>query len=205
MAVSWLSGFFIFQFSTPALFALIGPVEAGRYGMSMQVVNGISGLSMAWTTTRQTVWGRLIAMREWSHLDGDFKATLARTVSVNFAFATFFILLLLVAEPTGLGLAQRFSSWTVLLLLFATGIVNQVVFTEATFLRAHRREPFMQLSIASAVFIGGGVLLLGNRGSDVVALVFFLSNLVVGLGGGTVVFLKSRAAWRTEALDRAED
>lgn len=197
MAVSWLSGFFIFQFSTPALFALIGPLEAGKYGMSFQIVNGIAGLSMAWTTTRQAVWGRMIATGNWQSLDADFKANLVRTVLVNVAFALLFCLFLAGTNLIGMGLAERFSTWTVLLLLFATGTVNQVVFTQATYLRAHRREPFMHLSILSAVFIVCGVLILGRSGSEVVALIFFLSNLFVGLGGGTFVFMRCRKSWRS--------
>lgn len=190
IAVSYLSGYLIFQFATPVLFANLGPVIAGRYGMAMQVVNGISMLSMAWASTRQARWGALIARGERAELDQDFRRTIIRTLSVYFIIAVGFLLALALASWAGWRIAGRFASRETLMILLIVGLMNQAIFTEALYLRAHKKEPFLLPSVVGAVASGLGVLLLGRYGTVILASWYFMNTLVIGLLWGTWIYVR---------------
>jgi len=63
IAVSWLCDYFIFQLFTPVLFAFRGPEEAGRMGLSMNIVTQLSAMMLAWMTTKAAPFGSLIAKK----------------------------------------------------------------------------------------------------------------------------------------------
>ena len=72
IAVSWLCDYFIFQLFTPVLFAFRGPEEAGRMGLSMNIVTQLSAMMLAWMTTKAAPFGSLIAKKERPELDRMF-------------------------------------------------------------------------------------------------------------------------------------
>src|ERR1035437_9872245 len=61
IALSWISGYFIFQLFNPVLFATEGAVVAGQMGMTLAALNGVQSLSMAWITTKVPLFSGLIA------------------------------------------------------------------------------------------------------------------------------------------------
>jgi hypothetical protein len=61
IALSWVSGYFIFQLFNPVLFATEGAVVAGQMGMTISVLNGIQALSMSWISTKVPLCSGLIA------------------------------------------------------------------------------------------------------------------------------------------------
>lgn len=201
MALSWISGYLIFQFSTPVVFKLLGSVEAGKYGITQQVANGISALSMAWATTRQARWGRWIAINDRASLDADFKATLKRTVGVNIALSAVFLGFMVVGSaflPEYLG---RFAPIEVAITFLACGVLNQVVFTEAIYLRAHKTEPFLITSVSGAIAMGVGSLFVARHGIFPISLLYLSVTIFIGLLWGTKIFFSEKRKW--EALSRA--
>src|SRR3569623_371311 len=64
IAVSWLCDYFIFQLFTPVLFAFRGPEEAGRMGLSMNIVTQLSAMMLAWMTTKDAPYGSMNAKKE---------------------------------------------------------------------------------------------------------------------------------------------
>jgi O-antigen/teichoic acid export membrane protein len=195
IALSWLSGFLIFQFSTPLFFKYLGAKEAGRYGMTQQIVTGISTLSMAWATTRQARWGRWIAINDRRTLDADFRKTLRLTTGINASASAVFLCLFFALGTRFPAYATRVAPPAVICLLFISGTLNQIVFTEATYLRAHKREPFLVISIASAILMGVGSPLLARLGLLPVSLLYFLVTTFVGVLCGTRIFLAEKSRW----------
>lgn len=192
IALSWMSGYLIYQFSTPVVFKLLGSVEAGRYGITQQVVNGISALSMAWTTTRQARWGKWIATGDRNQLNKDFRLTLIRTTGVNLLLALIFISGLVFVKAEFPQYAVRFAEMPVVAGLFFAGMLNQVIFTEAVYLRAHRTEPLLAPSIAGAVVIGGGNLIAAKSSIFHVAMLYLATTIVIGLLWGTIIFIREK-------------
>ena len=167
IAVSWISGYFIFQSFVPLTFASQGAVAAGRLGLSMSVFNAASGIGMSWVSARVPVLATLIAEDKRAELNALFRRL--------FVFSTGFtavISILVVLVAYGLtqccaSVADRFSDLWVLCLLAAVSTANSAIFAKASYMRAHREEPMLVQSMVSGVLIFSAALLSVKAGVGV--------------------------------------
>jgi len=196
IALSWLSGYFIFSLFTPATFYYYGAAAAGQMGMTWSLVSGLSGISSMWVLTKVPRFGVLIAQRKYEALDRLF----FRSAAVSFIIAclgaiaiwviTYFLhfynhplsLRLLPSLPTGL-------------FLLAT-VLMQISYPQSAYLRAHKKEPFLTVSVFQGILTALSTLLLGSH--------FGATGMAVGYLGviaffvipyGTVIWLRRRAEW----------
>jgi len=196
IALSTLSGYFIFAIFNPLLFAYQGPVAAGRMGMSQTVSGAIGAVSMAWMNTKASPFGNLVARNEINTLDRLFFRTLGQSVVLCAAGATVLFLGLLVLGPSYPKLAARvLTPWAFGLLLLTT-VINQVIFSEALYLRAHKREPFLVCSVVIAILTLTMTSIVARIwGANAVALGIFLLTALFGLPWGTYIFITKRKQW----------
>jgi O-antigen/teichoic acid export membrane protein len=94
--------------------------------------------------------------------------------------------------------AARFLSPLGLALVFIGFIANTVVSAMAIYLRAHKQEKFMWLSVFGSVYTVPMAWYFGHRYGGVgIAATYAFGALVIGVGAGTVIFLKWRRIWHT--------
>ena len=161
IAVSWLSGYFVYSLFTPVLFYFHGPVVAGQMGMTLQLVNSLNALAFSWAGTKGPRYGMLISHKKFEELDRLFFKTTAQAVGVCVAGGVVLLLaLLFVREHFAIG--SRFLGLGPASLLVLVTIVNQIGFSQSVYLRAHKKEPFMWLSLANGLMTGLLVLVLGG-------------------------------------------
>lgn len=72
LAVSWVSGFFIFYFYTPYVMHLYGPEQAGKIGLTLQILLFISTLTVISVATRAPQFGSLASLKKISELNKQF-------------------------------------------------------------------------------------------------------------------------------------
>ncbi|HLY39673.1 MAG TPA: hypothetical protein VKR52_00615 [Terracidiphilus sp.] len=197
IAVSWLCDYFVFQLITPVLFAFRGPAEAGRMGLSMNIVTQVSAIMLAWMTTKAAPFGQLIARKQLRDLDGLFFRTMEQSVSLFAAVAVVLVGGASLAPHIAPKLSERIVSWPVFLLLILTAMGSHIIQSEAIYLRSHKREPFLVQSIVIALSMCVSVLFLARASGTVgVAFAYFL---VLGVGGSisaTMIFVRQRAKRR---------
>ena len=167
IALSWVSGYFIFQFFNPVLFATEGAVVAGQMGMTLQALNSIQAFSMSWLNTKVPLYSKLIALKNYLQLDTIFNITLRQMVSVCVVLmASFFLVIWLLnltqLQFNGHVLADRFLPYIPMLLLMISIYINQYINSWATYLRCHKQEPYLIPSICGGVADGLSTLILGN-------------------------------------------
>jgi hypothetical protein len=196
IALTALSGYFIFYIFNPMLFAYQGPVAAGRMGMSLTVSNAVGVVAMAWMNTKASPFGNLVARNEIDKLDKLFFRTLWQSTALCAIGAAILFLCLLLGSHSYPKLAARFlAPWAFGMLLLTT-LVNQVVFSEALYLRAHKREPFLVNSVTGAfVTLGMTWVMAKYWGANEVALGIFLLTALLGLPWGTYIFISKRRQW----------
>ena len=196
IAISWLCGYFIFQLFNPVLFAYQGPIAAGRMGMSLSIAASIGSVALAWMNTKASPFGNLVARGEITTLDKLFFRTLWQSTLLLVIGATTFFSVLLLLGPRFPTYAMRvLTPWAFALLLLTT-IMNHVVFSEALYLRAHKREPFLIQAVMVAILLGGATFLLGKYfGVNAVAIGYFAIGGVFGLLFGTCIFVIKRKEW----------
>lgn len=198
VAVSFMSGYFIFQLFTPVLFASEGPVSAGRMGMSFVVVSAMFTIAMSWVSTKVPVFGGFIARREFAALDALFFPTLWRSLIVMaLGCAAFFggvLWLRAIHHPW----AQRVLDPLPLGLFILTTLANYVLYAEAVYLRAHKEEPFLKLTLTSAVLVATSTVVLGRLyGAAGMMAGFFAITTLFTLGAGTWIFVSKRKEWHS--------
>ena len=158
IAVSWMSGYFIFDIVNPIAFYFCGPVAAGQLGMSLQLVRMIYNVAMAWIYTKAPRFGMLIAAKAWQDMDSLWR----RSTLQSFIFCLLGMISFLVAIPfIGQLLPRvpaRLAPFGVNAWLGGAMLVQILIGSMAMELRAHKREPYMRLSVANAVLSVGFIL-----------------------------------------------
>ncbi len=205
IAISWICGYFIFQLFNPVLFAYRGATEAGRMGMSLTIVSALSAVALAWMSTKASPFGTLVARGDYQTLDVLFFRTLRQSEFLLFVGAAVVLLGLGYTTQFYSHLAERVLPLPVFGLLLATALCNHVVFSEAIYLRAHKREPFLPISIAVGIMTTFSTVILGKLwGAQGVTIGYFCTSGIFGLGLGTFVFINKRRQWhKNSAFEEA--
>jgi hypothetical protein len=199
IAISWLCGYFIFQMFTPLVFAVHGPIPAGRMGMSLTIAAAVSAVGLSWLSTKAPRFGALVSLRRFSELDRIFFRSMKQAIGVSAVCACIIAAAGVSLHAMHHPFADRIlPPWPLVFLLVAQ-IVNLVVTSEATYLRAFKQEPFLVVSMISAALTTLSALILARVGSTTeIAFGYLVINTLVGLGLGTWVFRAKRRHLRWE-------
>lgn len=202
IAVSWLSGYFMFQLFNPVLFAYRGAVEAGRMGMSVTLVNAMQGACGSWVITKAAPFGTLVARKRYKELDRVFFRAILQSSAIFCVGASLVFAGLLYMKHIGHPFANRILDPSLVAVLICCAFMNHVLFAEAVYLRAHKQEPLLWVSVTAALAMGLSTWLLGRSyGAQGMIAGYFIASVVISLGAGTFVFLRKRRQWHTVARE----
>jgi O-antigen/teichoic acid export membrane protein len=198
IALSWISGYFIFQLFNPILFATEGPVVAGQMGMTLAALNGISSLSMSWMSTKVPMFCSFVAQQAYDKLNYVFNKSLLQLIAVNLCLLLTFILFLQVLSFFQIPLAHRFLHTIPVIMLCAVTFINQLVFSWATYLRSHKQEPYLINSVVGAILVALSTIFLGRFYGlmGIVGGYTFLTTFI-GLPWAYVTFRNKKQQWHT--------
>jgi len=206
IALSWISGYFIFQLFNPVLFATEGAVVAGQMGMTLVVLNNIQSLSMSWMSTKLPVFSNLISLKQYKTLDTIFEKTLKQSVLINtLALFVICIVLFLIRYYHviihGINIGERFLNYLPLLLMMSSVLLNQFVFSWATYLRCHKEEPYLLMSIVTGIACLLSTILFGKY-FGVIGITLGYSSITLGTFiWAYVLFLKKREQWHATPVN----
>lgn len=148
IALSWISGYFIFSFFTPMVFHHQGAVEAGRIGMSLSIFNSLSVLGMSWVSAKVPAFSRLIAQRRRQELNELFVSVLRKSLLGTAVICVSAVVAIVGLRDLGFPPMERLASLPVLACLTVVTLVNTVIFSMAAYMRAHKEEPMLWNSVA---------------------------------------------------------
>jgi len=162
IAMSWVGGYFVFSLFAPVLFHYQGPVVAGQMGMTWVLVGALMPVASSWIMPRAPLFGILISQRKYAELDRLFWRITSRVIAVTAAGAFGIWMLVFSLNQLHHPLAARLlPPGTTACMLLATIIVCASL-PMSTYLRAHKKEPLMGLSVLSGVLTGIAVTVLGK-------------------------------------------
>lgn len=190
IALSWASGYLIFNLFTPMVFSRHGAVEAGRIGMALTVFSSISTIGMSWVNAKAPNLTMHISRGERKELNELFSALFLRSVIVVVLLCVLVVLMGMYLNKIGFPLMKRIASLDVLITLAVATIANSMVFAMAIYMRAYREEPMLMQSLVVAVLMVFVVYF--GAGAGVFAMMFFymLTLVVVSVPWTTYLFLK---------------
>ena len=200
IALSWVSGYFIFQLFNPVLFATEGAVAAGQMGMTLQALNAIQAFSMSWFNTKVPLYSQLIALKEYVRLDMIFNKTLKQMVGVCVCLLGIYFIVLWSLNVTQIGfrdhiIADRFLSYLPTLFMVTPIILSQFVSSWANYLRCHKQEPFLMYSIVSGIVCCLSTVLLGKYwGLYGITIGYCMVNIIM-FPWSYIIFKKKKTEW----------
>lgn len=180
IALSWMSGYFVFSLFTPVLFKYQGPVVAGQMGMTLSVVSVVSAIACAWLAPKVPVFGMLIAQSKYDDLD----KLMWRIVKIVMIVSTIIVLVIwstvFLLYHFHVSLSNRILPPAPTLAFLFAQVLIVFSFPMSAYLRAHKREPLVMLSLISGLLIGSSTIVLGKYYSvSGVAMGYLAVNSVV--------------------------
>lgn len=167
IALSWISGYFIFQLFNPVLFATEGAKIAGQMGMTMAALNGVQALSQSWINTKVPRFSGLIAKKDYSTLDNLFRRTMKQMMFVGTSMLILFVITIGIIQSFhitffGMDLGARFLPIFPLFLMAWSVFTMLPISCWATYLRCHKKEPLLLNSIVVGILCCLSTLIIGN-------------------------------------------
>ncbi len=196
IAVSFTCSSFAVQMFVPILFAARGAADAGQLGMSLSITGYMTVLALAWSSTKTTPFGRLIARGEFRGLDTLFLRTLSRSLAVFGIMAVAACAMAMAMAIWFPRLAARMVSPQIFaLLVFAAG-TNCVVQSLAILLRSFKREPFLMQSLGVATLTLLLVALTAPRwGIAGAACSYLFTTTGIALPSAVAIFVRVRRGY----------
>ncbi|NBD84488.1 hypothetical protein GV761_25095, partial [Citrobacter werkmanii] len=148
IALSWISGYFIYFAMTPIAFKYFGAAYAGQLGMSLTLCNMVMATGLAWISTKYPRWGVMVSSKQQAELSKSFKnAVMQSTLFVLAGLAGVYISLWLL-KLSGSNIVERFLELQDFFFLSVAIIGNHLVACGATYIRAHKTE---KMTLASCI------------------------------------------------------
>lgn len=196
IAISWMCGYFTFSLFTPILFYYQGAVVAGQMGMTWSLVSALSAIASSFVYTKAPAFGSLAARSDFSMLDSLFYRTMTASVVAAVLGGCVIELAVIVINQLQMPLSNRLLGPLPTALLLVATIVLQISFAQSTYLRAHKQEPFLVISILSGVVVGGLSLFFAKYwGATGVAAAYLGSSLIITIPLGTLIWFRCRSSW----------
>jgi O-antigen/teichoic acid export membrane protein len=157
-AISWGSGYFIFQFIVPVTMFYAGPDVAGKLGLSLVIARAVQNIANSWGVTKIPQFNILVAQKKRYNLDKLLNDIQKQSLLVFLVGSIGVVLILIYVFPLIGWVTRILPTYEIIIILIAEG-ANLVVFNWANYLRSHKKEPYVRISAVSAVLIGLGVWL----------------------------------------------
>jgi len=197
-ALSWASGYFIFQIYTPLMFHFHGAVEAGKIGITMALWTAAFSISNVWIYSVTPRINMHVSKKEWFALDNLFKKRLILSVATFIAGVIFFFCLyIFIKDRIDIlnRIFSRFMSIIPLICLALAWLLQLVVNSLAVYLRAHKEEPFVLPSIVGALYIFITTFLCTSYFKSDFIFLGFLSSFIFIIPWSMLIFYKKRKLW----------
>jgi len=191
IAVSWGAGFLIFNIFNPLIFATHGPIAAGQMGMSLQVTAALTSIAMIWITTKVPNFGQMISRGDRSGLDHMFKRALLQSIFIVFLGAISLLIIVYWLQVNKSLYGARVMPLIYLAALCVISIANLVFFAQAAYIRAHKIEPLMKVSVLSGIVTAILSIILIPPLSFLGAIIAYgTGSILISLVWTTIIYMK---------------
>jgi len=197
IALSWASGYFVFQLFNPVLFATAGATVAGQMGMTLSAVNGVASLSASWISTKVPLFSKLIALKEYLQLDAIFKQTIIQLGILCTLMLGVFWTAVAILEYYQIPLSSRFLTLIPLLFLEVAILANQYANCWAVYLRCHKQEPLLANSLLGALSCGLSTVFLAKYVGVTAMVAGYCILRIIFMFWNYLVYRRKRIEWHT--------
>jgi hypothetical protein len=195
IALSWISGYFMFFLFTPVLFHFQGPIVAGQMGMTWAVIAGVSGLAGTWIQVKVPQFGMLVAKKDYAELD----RIVLRVGFIAFliACAGGLVVLGIIAALAYFHhpLSSRLLPLGPVGIFVAAEVLHQISIAQSSYLRAFKKEPFLMLGISNGLMVGVFTIIFAKYFGATGVAMAYLAGVILALTWGSRIFIRCRRDW----------
>jgi hypothetical protein len=152
IALSWMSGYLIFQLFNPVIFAYQGPAAAGRLGLGLTVFNTLLSISMSWVMAKAPVMASHIARGDSAGARNLLWHLVLRSGVFHLLASAAVLCGVWVLQETGSAMSARVVDLPTLACIYAATQINHFIASVAVYLRAFKSEPLLANSLAVGAF-----------------------------------------------------
>lgn len=155
-AISWTSGYLILQFMVPVTMYYAGAVLAGKLGLSLVMARSIQSMASSWGMTKLPQFNMLVAKKDRQKLDNLLNVVQKQSLLVFILGAIAILLILTFIFPL-IGWEQRVLPVYEIAIILLAETALLIIYNWAFYLRSHKREPYMVISVINGIATGIGV------------------------------------------------
>lgn len=177
VSLSWISGYFIFYFLQPVIFSVYGPVIAGKFGISFNILRVASNLCISWLSPKLPELSRLYfskKKRSMNNLFLRYSKNVIQISFISFLGINFAHYLLGIYDSE---LQNRFLDYEHFFVLTLICFIDICIYCLATYTRAFKEEPFYKISVFAAIL----AVLTGLLANFITFYIFLLLRLIANL------------------------
>jgi hypothetical protein len=198
-AISWTSGYFIFQIYTPLMFKFHGPVTAGKVGISLTLATAVFSIANVWIYVAIPKLNICVSLRNWKSMDRLLIKSLSLAV-LTFLSGSIFIIAVFYFYAGKLLLLNRFLGIIPMAMLLGAWNIQLIINGLAVYLRAHKKEPLVLFSTISALYTAISTLIIASYLPPNYLFLGFLSSVMLGLPFVLGIFFRKRKEWHNAIL-----
>jgi hypothetical protein len=189
IALSWASGYLLFPILTPITMLNLGPIEAGKVGLAIAGFNAVIALGMGWINAKGPAIAMLIARKDVVGAKKLYVKSSIISTSLVALGSLAILAIALLAELTIFQGRVRLPEVAVILALTVNSLANSIVFAAAVFMRAHKVEPMVAISVVGGV-ISVVSFYIGSLYSITNAIVIYTAVTTLVILPWTIVILR---------------
>jgi hypothetical protein len=196
-ALSFASGYFIFQIYTPLMHYFHGPILGGKVGISLSLVMSVFTMSNIWIYTITPRMNMLVSQKKWDELNSIFRKRLLLSLASFVFIVAGIACFVLLFGHVGIirKIIGRFLPLNSIIILLVCYFIQLMVNSWATYLRAHKQEPYVIPSILSAIWIGIMTVVVARFFDTSLFFAGFLSSYIWGLPVCFIIYSRLKRKW----------
>ncbi|WP_417620883.1 hypothetical protein [Parasphingorhabdus sp.] len=181
VAMTWLSGYVIFQSQIPFLYRFAGPIEAGKMGIAVQVLQALNTSVNIFLVYNIKSWTNLAKNNDFASLNRDFLKVLLFTVTLMIMACALILSGVFVLDFYDVAIVDRFPSLSLLTVYAIAACFNQIFFALGYYFRARGEEPLWWLSVLASIGILAVPIVLQSK--------FDVESAIYSFAAFTIFFL----------------
>ncbi len=150
-ALSYIGGYIGFNSVVPIVYALVSPADAGRVGLSLALFSAVTLVASSFVTAKNAAMANLIAAGRFQELNAGFKQFFCLSVGAAVCLSIAVFTLIALLNAIGYDFSARLMAAPVLVAVAFAACANTGIYAMAIYVRSHKVEPFVAVSLVSAI------------------------------------------------------
>lgn len=189
VAVTWIAGYLMTQIATPIVFRLSGPIDAGRFGLSLTIANMVALLAQSGLVSQIPSLVCDVEHKNWLHFDMRFRQAFRQSLVIFLALTLviFFLRVVIMFTSYKDRLLDPFPFFCLFVAVFVIYLVNAL----ALKLRSYHKEPLVIIIVITSIALLAFYLIVAPLyGGDGVALIMLIIQAGFTLPSSWYIFRK---------------